>query len=168
MDIVPSRSRVLTIGHGALALLLTIVLTWAGAVLADIYHLPFIHGWALVHGTIFVMFPLYFVISYYAVRPLIRVFRINESEEQNLEPRRVSMLALSSLLLSGTGFIIPLVGSVIGVVLGHMARGRCRKDPTLSGAGFALAGLVVGYLAIAFAVFDITAAWYASKAFHGS
>ena len=41
------------------ALLLTLGLLVVGAWAADAYHLPLIHAWALAHGSILIIFPLY-------------------------------------------------------------------------------------------------------------
>jgi hypothetical protein len=56
--------------HIATALLLTLGLLVVGAFAADAYHLPLIHAWALAHGSILVIFPLYFWGCYSALRPL--------------------------------------------------------------------------------------------------
>jgi len=124
---------------------LAIALLFVGAAAADTHRLPFIHGWALVHGTIFVVFPAHFVLSYFLLWPFARQFR--QRDIQTPQPiRKFSILGVVSLLLSGSGFLIPFFGSVLGIVVGHVARHRHKKDPQLSGAGFALSGLILGYL----------------------
>jgi hypothetical protein len=55
------------------ALVLACALTALGAVAADRYQLPFLHGWALAHGSILVVFPIWFVIAFAALGPLVRV-----------------------------------------------------------------------------------------------
>jgi hypothetical protein len=47
-------------------------------------------------------------------------------------------------LLVGCG-----VGSIIAIVFGHIARQRIRRDGS-DGAGLALAGLIIGYIGVAF------------------
>jgi hypothetical protein len=61
--------------HITVALLLTLGLIVVGAWAADAYHLPIIHGWALAHGSILIVFPLYFWGCYSALRPLARRLR---------------------------------------------------------------------------------------------
>jgi hypothetical protein len=81
--------------------------------------------------------------------------------------QRTSVLAILSLLLSGGGFLIPFVGSILGIAAGHVARHRCKKDPRLTGSDFALAGLVLGYLGLAYAIYVFAmVSWVASS--HGS
>lgn len=58
-------------------------------------------------------------------------------------PKRTSGLAIASLVCS----ILSCVGGFIpGIICGHLARSRMRKDPSLGGAGLATAGLWVGYI----------------------
>lgn len=68
-------ARTIAISHGLGATVLAVGLLLVGAAAADDYHLPFIHGWALVHGTIFVVFPIYFTLSYFLLRLVAQRFR---------------------------------------------------------------------------------------------
>lgn len=146
-----SPSTLITSLHVILATALTIVLIIGGAKAGDIYQLPIIHGWALMHGTIFVMFPLYFLLSFLVIRPIVSPFY--ERYAQGAQSMgNLSHLAIWSFLLSSIGFLIPVLGSVAGVVFGHLARRRIRLQPQLSGSGIALTGLVLGYLGIAFSL----------------
>jgi hypothetical protein len=61
--------------HITAALLLTAGLLVVGAFAADAYHLPLIHAWALAHGSILVIFPLYYWGCYLALRPLANRLR---------------------------------------------------------------------------------------------
>jgi len=61
--------------HITAAFLLTLGLLVAGAFVADTYHLPLIHAWALAHGSILIIFPLYFWGCYAAIRPLANRLR---------------------------------------------------------------------------------------------
>lgn len=49
-------------------------------------------------------------------------------------------------------FAIPFVGAIIAIVCGHVARGEIRRAPpgTQDGDGMAMAGLILGYLHLAF------------------
>jgi hypothetical protein len=55
------------------AFVLACALTVAGALAADLYQLPFLHGWALAHGSIVVVFPVWFFVAFFALGPLVRV-----------------------------------------------------------------------------------------------
>lgn len=69
----------------------------------------------------------------------------------SVPPRRqYSVLSVISLVSGILGLLpLPLVASVIAVVTGHLARAEIRRDPErLDGDGMALAGLILGYLAI--------------------
>jgi hypothetical protein len=63
-------------------------------------------------------------------------------------------LAIAALILAISSFVaLPLVGSIAGVVCGHIARGQIRRSrEPVRGDGLALAGLVVGWVGIVFYV----------------
>lgn len=50
--------------------------------------------------------------------------------------------------------ILPMLGAVVAIVCGHLARGEIRRAPagTMEGSGFAIAGLVLGYVQLAIAL----------------
>jgi hypothetical protein len=55
-------------------------------------------------------------------------------------------LALISLVAGISSFVIlPLIGAVIAIVTGHIARGQIKRTGE-SGSGMALAGLILGYV----------------------
>ena len=62
-----------------------------------------------------------------------------------------SGLAVAGLVFSIMAWVaLPLVGAIVGVVLGHMARGEIRRSARrVEGDGLAVAALIVGYLNIA-------------------
>lgn len=65
---------------------------------------------------------------------------------------RTSTLAIVSLVASLLGlFLIPLLGSVAGVVFGHMALEQIKRTGE-EGTGQALAGTITGYVGLAFGV----------------
>ncbi|MDD5348635.1 MAG: DUF4190 domain-containing protein [Chthoniobacteraceae bacterium] len=77
--------------------------------------------------------------------------------------------AIASLVLSILTFILGPLGCVPGIICGHIARARIRKNPELSGAGLAQAGLIVGYLFLAFlvlCVFLFMQIWVVGPASH--
>ncbi len=167
MTEVKGKSRAVTTLHVTAALMLSCLLVAASATAAEKFRLPFIHSWALAHGTIFVVFPAYFVLSFFILRPLVRSLHARFSAPGVVPAQRVSLLAIASLLVSGVGFLIPVVGSVFAIVLGHLARRRCRARPELSGSGIALAGLVMGYLGLAYSAYVIGSVFWIA-ATHGS
>jgi hypothetical protein len=66
---------------------------------------------------------------------------------------RTSGMAIASFVCSLGGFILAGIPSVVGVVLGFVARGQIRRsDGTQTGAGLALAGIIVGLAEIALIV----------------
>ncbi len=62
-------------------------------------------------------------------------------------PAPTSTLSLASLMMGIIGWILlPVVGGIIAVVTGHMAKKEIRQsDGLLGGDGLATAGLVLGY-----------------------
>ena len=65
-------------------------------------------------------------------------------------PRRTSALAIAALACGIAGLtVFPLLASFAAVVLGTMARGELRRDPTLDGGGLATAGLLLGWIGVA-------------------
>jgi Domain of unknown function (DUF4190) len=45
--------------------------------------------------------------------------------------------------------IIPLIASIVAIVLGHVARLELKRDPFLKGNGYALMGVVLGWMGVA-------------------
>ncbi len=65
-------------------------------------------------------------------------------------PAQTSVVAIGSLVASILGLTaLPTVGSVIGLVLGYVARGEIRRNPALTGEGLATAGIVLGWIGVA-------------------
>jgi len=57
-------------------------------------------------------------------------------------PQQTSGLAIASLILA-------LIGTFpLSIILGHIARGQIKRDPTQKGAGIALAGLIISYTVV--------------------
>ena len=74
-------------------------------------------------------------------------------------PRQTSSYAVIALVAGILGWtLLPFLGSLGGIIFGHMARGEIRRQPDrLEGDGLAVAGLVLGYLSIALAVLVVVA-----------
>jgi hypothetical protein len=62
--------------------------------------------------------------------------------------RQTEPLAIASLACGIASFlVIPVLGGLMAVILGHLARGSIRRSSgTREGSGVALAGLLLGYL----------------------
>ena len=72
----------------------------------------------------------------------------------NASFRQTSTLAVVSLIFGITGWtVLPVIGGIVAIVTGHLARGEIRREPErLQGDGLAVGGLVLGYAALALAV----------------
>mgnify|MGYP001602171234 CR=1 FL=1 len=72
-------------------------------------------------------------------------------------PQQNSTTAIISLVAGILGLtVFPLIGSIIAVVLGHMAKGEiARSGGALGGGGAATFGLVLGYIGLGLAVLGI-------------
>ncbi len=73
--------------------------------------------------------------------------------------RPTSNLAVFSLVAGLLGWtLLPWLGSIAAVVMGHMARAEIRRSAgALDGDGFAIAGLVLGWTMIVISVLTILA-----------
>jgi hypothetical protein len=71
-------------------------------------------------------------------------------------------LAIASLILSISGFILlGIVGSILGVVFGHIAQGQIKRAvPPEEGQGLASAGIIVGYIGIGLNLLILLAALF--------
>ena len=79
----------------------------------------------------------------------------HEQQRPQFQPAPpTNVLAIASLILSISSFVaLPLIGSIAGVVCGHIARSQLRESRYASeGNGVALAGLIIGWVGIAFYV----------------
>ena len=72
----------------------------------------------------------------------------------NATIRQTSSFAIVSLVSGILGWtLIPLLGCIVAIITGHMARAEIRRQPDLyQGDGLAVIGLVLGYVGIAMAV----------------
>jgi hypothetical protein len=77
-----------------------------------------------------------------------------EPNSQNQTPKPTSSLSITSLIMAILGWtLIPVVGGIIAVITGHMARKEIRQsDGLLGGDGVATTGLVLGYANLALGV----------------
>ena len=64
-------------------------------------------------------------------------------------PRRTSTLATLSFVFSCCAIVTPLfLGTIAGIVCGHMAMKELARDPELEGKSKAKWGLIIGYSSI--------------------
>ncbi len=77
----------------------------------------------------------------------------------NVPIRQTSALAIVSLVSGLLGWsFVPIIGSLVAIVTGHLARSEIRRQPErYEGDGLALVGLILGYLAIGLGVLAILA-----------
>lgn len=70
---------------------------------------------------------------------------------QNQVPPPTSSLSLTSMIMGIVGWVLlPVVGGIIAVITGHMAKKEIRESQgLLGGDGLATAGLILGYSNIA-------------------
>ena len=67
----------------------------------------------------------------------------------NIPVRQNSTLAILSLVAGVLGWtLLPFLGSIAAIVIGHMARKEIRRDPTLDGDVMAVIGLVLGWASV--------------------
>ncbi|MEO6226799.1 MAG: DUF4190 domain-containing protein [Thermomonas sp.] len=85
----------------------------------------------------------------------------------------MAIVSLVSGILGWT--LLPLLGSIVAVITGHMARSEIRRAPDrLEGDGLAMGGLVLGYASILTAVLVVVAfilffgglAWFVAMSGH--
>jgi hypothetical protein len=75
-------------------------------------------------------------------------------------PKPNSSLAVVSLVFGIIQFFVcPIIGGIVAIVTGHVARGRAKRSQGAEGgAGMALAGVILGYAGIALTILVIVGA----------
>jgi hypothetical protein len=82
-------------------------------------------------------------------------------------------MATVSLIFGILAYVfLPFVGALIAVICGHSARAEIRRAPpgSIDGDGLALAGLILGWIQLAFTAIGIVFAillLFGAIAFHG-
>ncbi len=72
--------------------------------------------------------------------------------------RQNSALAIVSLVAGLLGWtLLPLLGSIVAIITGHMARKEIRANPALDGDVMAVIGLVLGWVAVVGAIVGMLA-----------
>ena len=77
----------------------------------------------------------------------------------NVPAKPTSTTAIVSLVSGILGWtFVPVLGSVLAIICGHMARGEIkRSNGTLEGDGLAIAGLVLGWINVVLCVLAVAA-----------
>ncbi|WMJ68971.1 DUF4190 domain-containing protein [Stenotrophomonas sp. 24(2023)] len=77
----------------------------------------------------------------------------------SVPPRQTSALAVVSLVTGIASWTaLPFVGAIVAIITGHMARAEIRRRPQeLEGDGFAIGGLVLGYVMVVGALLALLA-----------
>ena len=72
----------------------------------------------------------------------------------NATLKQTSNLAIISLVSGILGWtLVPLLGAIVAIITGHMARAEIRRNPdTLEGDGLAIGGLVLGWSCVALGI----------------
>ncbi|MBS1674917.1 MAG: DUF4190 domain-containing protein [Actinobacteria bacterium] len=66
-------------------------------------------------------------------------------------PLRSNGLAIAALICGIVGLVVvPFLPSIAAVITGHMGLSQTKHDPALGGRGFAITGLVLGYIGVGF------------------
>ena len=82
-------------------------------------------------------------------------------------PQLTNRLATASLVLGIVGAVVALftfgIPSILAVVFGHVSLSQIRRDPSQSGRGLAIAGLVLGYVVIAGLAFLVVLSFLADS-----
>lgn len=71
---------------------------------------------------------------------------------------RTSSMAVASLIFGILAYVfLPFVGALVAVICGHSVRSEIRRAPpgSIEGDGLAVAGLVLGWIQLAFAIIAI-------------
>ncbi len=77
-------------------------------------------------------------------------------------PRSTSTLAVVSLCFGIAGWtVLPLIGAIVAVICGHLARREIRQTVSepLDGDGLAVTGLVLGYAQLVLSVIGMLFFW---------
>ena len=149
------NSNFISITYGLSAIFLAIVLLIGSAIMGNLYKLPLINSWALIHGTVFLIFPLLVLLSFLLFRPIANRIRTQEVTTVTSVKKRASLLAVLSILSPIIGFGIPFLGPAIGIVSGHVARSRCKSNANIYGSEIAFFGLVFGYIGLTYTIYVI-------------
>ena len=74
------------------------------------------------------------------------------------QPIRTSGTAIASLIFGIVTWIgLPVIGALVAVICGHVARSEIRRMPAgaIEGDGLAIAGLILGYVQLVLCVLGI-------------
>lgn len=86
--------------------------------------------------------------------------------QQPMMPRQTDGFAITSMVLGIIAVLSCYFGGIpgiIAVIFGHISLGKFKKSPNLGGKGMAIAGVVCGYIGIAFSIISIIIGIYVAS-----
>ena len=113
---------------------------------------PLFHSWGLIHGSIFLLFPLYFLTVHVIGKKVHGRLRCRSTVTPPVAYLRANWIVLLAFVLGVSGFMIPFL-PVGGVILGFQARGKSRKSSTGVDRGLANASIVLSSLGVAYQLY---------------
>jgi hypothetical protein len=81
------------------------------------------------------------------------------SEQIGSVERHTNGLAITSLIMGILGFhLLPFIGSILALVFGYRAKGQIERSAGREeGHGLAIAGIVLGWIGVAFVILGVVA-----------
>ena len=88
----------------------------------------------------------------------------NSNKASGFQGSKNNGLAIASLILGVLSIFLYFVTAIPGIITGHMARSRAKKQPELyTGSGMALGGLILSYIMLMVSVFVVVGMIYLFK-----
>jgi len=135
--------------------IISFIVSWfilAGvAYVGDKYQIPLLNSWAMMHVSIFFLFPVVAIIVFVSVRKSFNLFYPKQVVLGSKISQTTSNQAIISFIFSCFGFV-PFL-SLVGIILGHRALKEIKTSPNIHGSGFAVMGLVFGYLWLIWSIY---------------
>jgi hypothetical protein len=114
---------------------------------------PLFHLWGLMHGSIFLLFPVYFSLVHLLGKQLENLWEPGASSTRTLSSYiHNNWKSFAALFLGFIGFMIPFL-SIGGLVLGLQARKLHREGVSIVDNGLATASVVASLLGVAFVLY---------------
>jgi hypothetical protein len=128
--------------------IISFIVSWfalAGiAYVGDKYQIPFLNSWSMMHLSIFFLFPVVTFVAFVSIRKIFNIFYQKNVIAEGKISHTTSKQAILSFIFSCLGFV-PFL-SLAGIIFGHRALKEIKTSSNIRGSGFAVTGLVFGYL----------------------
>jgi hypothetical protein len=132
---------------------ISFVACMATGTLFDQMHWPLFHSWGLMHGSITLLFPVYFSLVHLAGNQLESLWGPRASSTRTVGSYiHNNWKSFAALFLGFIGFMIPFL-SIGGLILGLQARKQSQEGVHSIDNGLATASVVVSLLGVAFALY---------------